>query len=184
MSLNYSLHGLVLKISNVSQKCVGLRTSECQRPPPPFFFNFSEDVWVKFECSAVKLYRFGTMTSHAYDTTYLYCQQLSTARGMPLSLYKLPLLRFSCFSHGFYLGRNCHIWNTPLIVHSFRSLSHNRSVASSEDSSPHVRSSASSLNFQYPLACLSSSSCLRPIHLLSISNVPFIFLLVALVGID
>jgi len=32
----------------------------------------------------LKLYRFGTMPYHAYDATYLYCQQLSTARGMLL----------------------------------------------------------------------------------------------------
>ena len=36
-------------------------------------------------------------------------------------------------------------------IHSFRSLSHERSIASSKASSPHrVKSTASSLNFQYP----------------------------------
>jgi hypothetical protein len=132
----------------------------------------------------LRLYRFGAMTSHAYDTTYLHCQQLSTARGMLLSLFTLPLLRFSCFSHGFYLGRNRRIRNTPLVVHSFRSLSHNRSIASSEEVRHRVRCSASSLNFQYRLAYLSSSSCLRFLRRLSVSNVPSIFILVAWIGID
>jgi len=102
----------------------------------------------------LKLYRFGMMLYHAYDTTYLYCQQLFTARGMLFSLFTLPLLRFSCFSHGFYLGRNCHIWNTPLIVHSFRSLSHNRSIAFSEESSP--QSAISCFLFQFAVSSLST----------------------------
>jgi len=94
------------------------------------------EIWMFSTGYPLELYRFGTMTSHAYDTTCLYCQQLSTACGMLLSLFTIPLLRFSCFTHGFYMGRNCHIWNTPLVVPSFRSLSHNRSIAPSEDSSP------------------------------------------------
>jgi len=72
------------------------------------------EIWMFSTGYPLKLYRFGMMLYHAYDTTYLYCQQLFTARGMLFSLFTLPLLRFSCFSHGFYLGRNCHIWNTPL----------------------------------------------------------------------
>jgi hypothetical protein len=132
----------------------------------------------------LKLYCFGTMTSHACDTTYLCCQQLSTARGMLLSLFTLPLLRFSCFNHGFYLGRNCHIWNTPLVViHSLVYLTSGQSPLP-KIVRHRVRSGASFLNFQYPLAYLSSSSCLCLLRRLSISNVPSIFLLVALVGID
>ena len=147
-----------------------------------FFRRRLGEIWMFSTRYFLKLYRFGTMPYHAYDTTYLCCQQLFTARGMLFALFTLPLLRFSCFSHGFYLGRNCHTWNTPLIVRLFRSLKIGQSPLSKRVRHT-VRSSASSFNFQYPVVYL-SSSCLRFLLRLYISNVPSIFLLVVLVGID
>jgi hypothetical protein len=61
-----------------------------------------------------------------------------------------------------------HKFHFRLFIHSFRSLSYDRSIASSKPSSPH---SAFIFNFQYHRFSLTSfSSCLRPLpHLRSLS---------------
>jgi hypothetical protein len=56
-----------------------------------------------------------------------------------------------------------------MVIHSFRSLSCDRSIASSKASSPHSRSSASSFNLQYLRSSLRSSrNCLHRLRRLPV----------------
>ena len=60
-----------------------------------------------------------------------------------------------------------------VILHSLRSLSYDRSTASSKASSPQVRSSTFSFHFQHTLVSLRSSSiCLRLVLCLPVTSIP------------